>query len=94
MDDFFTFHDRACSYVRDEVIDFRAGDRDARTYSDIVVTAKETTGLTDLDCGDDPKPQPGTRTFTVTYRWDEAASRFVPDSDAIDKLEQENMDRL
>lgn len=94
VDDFFTFHDRGCAYVRDEVIDFRAGDRDARTYSDIIVTARETTEPTDLDCGDDPKPQPGTRTFSVTYRWDEAASKFVPDSDAIDRLEQENMDRL
>jgi hypothetical protein len=95
VDTFFTFHDRSCTYVRDEVLDVRAGDRDGRTYSDIVVTVTETTVLEGNDgCGDGERPTPGTRTATATYRWDDAASRFVPDSDAIKKLEEENMERL
>jgi hypothetical protein len=94
VDSIFTFHDRACSFVRDEVLDVRAGDRDGRTYSDIVVTVTETTALADPICEGDQPPPPGTRTVSATYRWDAAASRFVPDSDAIEKLEQENMERL
>jgi hypothetical protein len=94
VDSIFTFHDRACSYVRDEVLDVRAGDRDGRTYSDIVVTVTETTELADPVCEGDQPPKPGTRTASATYRWDDAASRFIPDSDAIKKLEAENMERL
>jgi hypothetical protein len=94
VDTFFTFHDRGCSFVRDEVLDLRAGDRDGRTYSDIVATVTETTKLEDPICEGDQPPKAGTRTVTATYRWDEAASRFIPDSDAIKKLEEENMERL
>jgi hypothetical protein len=94
VDVVWTFDDHSCSYERDEVPTFRAGDRDARAYSDIVVTVTETTTLSNEDCGDEQPPKPGTRNFTVTYRWDEAASKFVPDSDALEKLAKENEERF
>jgi hypothetical protein len=93
VDIVWTFDDRSCSYERDEVPEFRAGERDGRTYSDIVATVVETTALNNAECGDEQPPKPGTRTFTVTYRWDESASKFVADSEAWDRLAKENQER-
>jgi hypothetical protein len=93
VDTVWTLDDRSCSFERQEVPEFHAADRDARTYSDIVATVTETTTLSNSDCGDEQPPKPGKRTFTVTYRWDEAASKFVPGSDDFGKLGEENEQR-
>src|SRR5262249_47507305 len=86
VDVVWTFGEDFCTYEHDEIPAFRAGDRGERAYADIVATITETTTLSNGDCGDDQPPKPGTQTYTVTYRWDEAASKFVPDSDAFKKL--------
>jgi hypothetical protein len=94
VDVVWTLDDHACSYVREQVPTFRAGNRDARTYADIVATVTDRTTPSNEDCGDEQPPKAGTKTFTVTYRWDEAASKFVPDSDAFDRLAKENEERF
>jgi hypothetical protein len=94
VDTVFTFNDNDCSYDRQQVPAFRAGDRDARAYPDIVATVTETTRPSGADCGEETPPPEGTRTITVTYRWDEEASRFVPDSDAFGKLAAEDAERF
>lgn len=94
IDTVFTFDDRSCSYTRDQVAKFGAGDRDARTYPDIVATVTETTSPSGEDCGDEQPPKAGARSFRVTYRWDEAASKFVADSDAFERLAKENEERF
>lgn len=94
IDTVFTFNDRFCGFDRDETPEFHAGDRDGRTYSDIVATVTEVTKATDESCDGENPPKPGKRTFTVTYRWDEAASAFKPDSDAFDVLAKENEGRF
>jgi hypothetical protein len=93
VDVVWTLDDHGCSYERQERPAFSAGDRAARTYSDIVATVTETTTLTNQDCSGEEALKPGTQVFTVTYRWDEASSKFVPDSDAFDKLAAENEER-
>ena len=40
------------------------------------------------------KPEPATRTITVTYKWDDAASRYAPDSDALEKLAVEDQKQI
>jgi hypothetical protein len=94
VDTVFTFDDRSCSYTRDQVPQFGIGDRDARTYPDIVATVTETTILSGADCGDEQPPKAGVRSIKVTYRWDEAQSEFVADSDAFEKLAVENQERF
>ena len=94
IDTVFTFNDRFCGFDRDETPEFHAGDRDGRTYSDIVATVTEVTKATDESCEGENPPKPGKRTFTVTYRWDETASAFKPDSDAFDVLAKENEERF
>jgi len=94
VDTVFTFDDRSCSYARDQVVTFGIGDRDARTYPDIVATVTETTRSSGADCGDEQPPKAGVRAITVTYRWDEAASKFMADSDAFERLARENEERF
>lgn len=94
VDTVFTFDDRSCSYTRGQTASFGIGDRDARTYPDIIATVTEVTTTNDADCGDEQPPKAGTRNIEVTYRWDEAASRFAADSDAFERLARENEERF
>jgi hypothetical protein len=74
--------------------EFRAGDRDARTYSDIVVSVTETTKPTGETCDGEDTPEEATRQIAVTYHWDEAASRFIADSDALKVLAKQDESRF
>jgi hypothetical protein len=94
VDTVFTFDDNGCSYDRQQLPEFHAGDRDGRAYSDIVATVTETTKPTGSDCGEEQPPAEGARTITVTYRWDDKVSRFVADSNAFEKLAEENAQRF
>lgn len=90
VDTVFTFSDKSCSFESEQMPKFRAGDRDGLTYSDIVATVTETTKLTGEVCSGEQAPKEATRKITVTYRWDEASSRFVAGSDAFEVLAKEN----
>lgn len=93
IDTVFTFSDAGACFVRGQVPAFRPGDRGGRAYSDIEATVTETTTRTDTDCSDDT-PTAGSRSIAVTYRWDEASSRFVASSDALERLAAENEERF
>ena len=45
-------------------------------------------------CDGEDLPEEGTRTIGATYRWDDAQSRFAPDSDALKALARENEARF
>jgi hypothetical protein len=94
VDTIYTFDDKGCGFQRTESPEIHAGDRDARTYSDIVAIVTETVTHDDQTCNDQNLPKESTRTFKVTYRWDEAASKFVADSDAFERLAKENEERF
>lgn len=94
VDTIFTFDERFCGFDRNQVPNFRSGDRDGRTYSDIVATVTETLKPNGDPCDAEEGLAEGTRTITVTYRWDEAVSRFAPDSDAFERLAEENRTRF
>jgi hypothetical protein len=96
IDTVSTFHLLRCGYMMDEVPEFHAGNGDGRAYADLVATVTQTIEPNDTQCSGEhqPAPKAGTRTVTVTYRWDDAASKYVPDSDALQKLFEEDRDRL
>lgn len=54
----------------------------------------EVTSLSGEDCGEAPVPEAGMHTIIVTYRWDVAEQRYLPDSDAFDVLARENEGRF
>jgi len=94
VDTVFTFDERLCGFERVQVPAFRAGERGDRRYADIVVTVSEETKLTQEDCGSSDLPAAGVRTIEVTYRWDAAQMRFLPDSDALEVLAGEAATRF
>lgn len=94
VDTVFTFSDRSCSFESEQMPEFSMGDRDGRTYSDIVATVTETIKTTGETCDGEEKLGEGTRQITVTYHWDEASSRFVADSNAFEVLAKENESRF
>lgn len=92
IDSIFTFDEQFCSFTRTQEPSFRSVDRGGKTYSGIEAAVVETTTLTGRDCEDEETPPPGKRAISTTYRW--GGDGFVPDSDALDKLEAENRTRF
>lgn len=89
VDTVFTFDERICGFERIQFPAFRAGERGDRPYADIVVTVTEETKRTEEGCGAAELPDAGVRAVEVTYRWDAAQMRFLPDSDALEVLASE-----
>jgi hypothetical protein len=92
IDDILTFDELFCSFTRTQVPSFRAVDRGGRTYSGIEATVVETTTLTGQSCEGEETPAPEKRAIFTTYQW--SGTRFVPDSDALDRLAEENRTRF
>jgi hypothetical protein len=92
IDEVYTFDDSSCAFERAQRLTF-ATQAAATGFHDIVAWVSEYTMPTGADCGDEEAPKAATRTITVTYRWDAAQEKYLPDSDAFDKLAAENSER-
>lgn len=84
--------DQDCAFERSQSLMIEQGT--GKPVADIVATVTERTTLTAEDCGGRVGPEPGSRTVAVTYRWDPAAQRYEPDSDAFTALARENEERF
>ncbi len=84
--------DRACTFERRQNLTITQGE--GEPIADVVATVTELTTPTGEDCNGQSRPEPGSRTITVTYRWDSAAQRYVPTSDAFTSLARENEKRF
>lgn len=84
--------ERDCAFERGQSLAIRQGTGKPR--ADIVATVTERTTLTAEDCNGRAHPEPGSRTITVTYRWDSTTQRYAPDSDAFAVLARENEERF
>ena len=83
--------DRHCAFERSQSLAIEQGA--GEPLAEIVATVTELTTLTE-ECDGRAGPEPGSRTITVTYRWDPAAQRYAPDSDALELLARENEERF
>ncbi|EHK54957.1 hypothetical protein MAXJ12_22371 [Mesorhizobium alhagi CCNWXJ12-2] len=92
VDMIFAFDERTCAYERTQRLDLQQSAQEP--FSDIVATVTELTTPSGHDCGKAPVPEAGTRTITVTYRWDAGEHRYIPDSDAFDALARESEGRF
>lgn len=92
IDEISTFTEKTCAYDRTQQLDVRQAG--GKPFADVVATVTELTAISGEDCGSQTAPEPGTRKITVTYRWDGAAQRYVPDSDAFAVLARENEERF
>jgi hypothetical protein len=87
-----TFDERFCAYERTQQLDVRQGG--GAPFTDITAVVIERTATSGERCNASAVPEPGTRTITVTYRWDTASQRYIPDSDAFAVLARENEKRF
>lgn len=92
VDSVFLFDDSACAYHRIQRIEIGTGP--GSPMADIVATATEATDPTGDDCDDATVPEPAERANRVTYRWAESERRYLPDSDAFERLAAENEQRF
>lgn len=92
VDQIFAFDERVCGYERTQQLDIGRGA--GEPFSDVVATVTELTTPSGENCGNAEATEAGTRTITVTYRWDAAAGRYLPDSDAFDVLARESEQRF
>ena len=93
IDTVLTFDEKACAFERAQASVFRVLAASPDHFAPIEATVTETTTPGEQDCGSEV-PEAATRRITVTYRWDDAASRYVPDSDAFDRLAAEDEKRF
>jgi hypothetical protein len=94
IDTIFTFNEELCEFKRDQVPSFKVTGTAGATFAPIEATVTETTTPSEESCNDQQKPAPATRTIAVTYKWDDAASGYAPDSDALKRLAIEDRERF
>ncbi|MBN8959737.1 MAG: hypothetical protein J0H71_01290 [Rhizobiales bacterium] len=87
IDTFFLLNDNACRFERTQQPRFAAAGSPKQPA--IQVTVTETVTRRNVDCGSDPAPQTGKRTFSVRYQWRSKTKRFIRNSDALDRLSEE-----
>ena len=89
-----TFDDKHCAFERTQRIAYDVQQSDT-PFADIFAAVTETVTQTGTGCGGDVEAPPaGERTIAVRYAWDAAAGRYVPDSDAFERLAAENSERF
>ncbi len=91
IDTIYTFDENLCGYARKQDVDFRAIAEKA-PYAVIKVTVTDATLPSEEQC--DEPPPPSSTDISATYHWDNAASRYVADSDALHRLADENARRF
>ncbi|CDX13983.1 conserved exported hypothetical protein [Mesorhizobium sp. SOD10] len=92
IDQINTFDENVCAYKRTQDLSFQTPGSE-RPYAAIKATVSDVTKPSGESC-DEAAPKAASHDVTVTYHWEEARSRYVPDSDAFEKLAAENAKRF
>lgn len=92
VDTISLFSEKYCAFERSQNLAIEQGT--GEPLADIVATVTELTTPTPEDCSGEAGPEPGSRTITVSYRWDSAAQHYTADSDAFTILARENEKRF
>jgi hypothetical protein len=92
IDTIYTFDEKQCAFERTQGLAFRTVEN-GKAYGAIEATVTETTAPTGESC-DNAAPEPSSRVFSATYSWDEAKSGYARNSDALEKLADENSQRF
>jgi hypothetical protein len=96
IDTIFTFNDRYCGVEDTETLSFSHTSRRSKAPDTLSAQVAVRTALTGDDCGEENQtlPKPQNKTIKVTYRWNARDARYVPDSNAFEKLARENETRF
>lgn len=93
VDYVFTLDERACAYERRQVPTYTARPG-AALFADIHASVKDTITPSDADCGEEAKEDAVERAVTTIYRWDQSLEKYAPDGDDLERLQEENRERL
>jgi hypothetical protein len=85
--------ERYCGIDRQQVIGYAANPSQGKPYAPITVTVTDTTSAIEEVCADLKSTQLGTKQIRVTYAWNAEKGRYLPDSDAMERLERDNLSR-
>jgi hypothetical protein len=85
--------ERNCGIDRQQVISYAANPAEGKPYAPIKVTVTDTTSAIEEVCADLKSTHLGTREIKANYVWHTDKQRYLPDSDAIERLETENGSR-
>ena len=94
IDTIFTFDENLCAFRRQQVPSFKVTGMAGATFAAIEATVTETTTPSGKAATTSKSRRRRSVTITVTYKWDDAASRYAPDSDALKKLAIEDQERF
>jgi hypothetical protein len=86
--------ERTCGLDRQQTIAYAANPAEAKPFAPIKVTVTDTATAIEEECADLSPAKLGTREVKVTYRWDTVRTRYLPDGDALARLEKENESRF
>lgn len=92
VDSVFTFDERACEFTRTQALTIKAG-RARKPYADIVATVIDKVEPGEEGCGAN-RPKPSSRKIAVTYRWNKTKQRYVPSSNAFEKMAEDSAKRF
>jgi len=94
IDTAMLFGERNCGVDRQQTISYAANPSEGKPYAPIKVTVIDATSAIEEVCADLTPQQLGKREIKVTYTWDAAAAKYVPDSDALERLAKDNESRF
>jgi hypothetical protein len=85
--------ERNCGTDRQQTIAYAANPADGKPYAPIRVTVTDTTSAIEEECADLEQTKLGTRVTKASYLWNKEQNRYLPDTDALARLEKENESR-
>lgn len=94
IDNVTLFGERTCGIDRQQTIAYAADPAQGKPYAPIKVTVTDTTSAIEEECADLVSAGLGTRQVKVTYTWSADRNRYLPDSDALERLQKENESRF
>lgn len=86
--------ERSCGIDRQQTIAYAADPAKGKPYAPIRVTVTDTASAIEEECADLKPAELGIRKFTTTYLWNAQQGRYLPDSDALSRLEKDNESRF
>lgn len=86
--------ERNCGYDRQQTIAYAADPARGNPYAPIQVTVTDTTSAIEEECADLKQIRLGTSLVKARYLWNATQNRYLPDSDALDRLQKDNESRF
>lgn len=85
--------ERLCGLDRQQTIAYAANPGDGKPFAPIKVTVTDAATAIEEQCADLKPAELGTSRIEASYVWQAARQRYLPDSDALERLEKINESR-